>query len=59
MGEASAVHLEAGVTVFNDTSRDVLSGGADADWYVANVLGSGMRDSVDGFNPQTEQADEL
>src|SRR5207248_10376602 len=36
VGEASAVHLEAGVTVFNDTSRDVLSGGADADWYVAN-----------------------
>ncbi|MCY2965918.1 MAG: hypothetical protein NT069_20195, partial [Planctomycetota bacterium] len=42
-------------TVFDDGSKDTLTGGAGLDWYFGNFIGSGLLDTLtDGAGSETK-----
>jgi Ca2+-binding RTX toxin-like protein len=41
--------LQPGVTVFDDVSRDQLTGSAGQDWFFANIFGPGALDKITGL----------
>ena len=42
----NGIHLESGVTVFDDGDIDTLTGNVDLDLFFANLLGSGVFDGI-------------